>query len=596
MSYPSSFENRGIDEWLECYGGGESSRPREASDVEESQGVRTPNQPGGDEGPPPEAASTREVSEDDEFQRMLELGLRRTGFQGPHLSEDQLARARRVENHSPEVLDMPFQETNAVLYLPEELRPCKSRKQEKARAGVNLTEWDDDHPTKVVSDGEVLANDEIQPQEASEVQEQDEWDNPQKMAPRVGRGVMDEDSPFKAQVESEDVNLQSREVSEDQGEIDPPVKEDEWAAPGRKKGKKGKKGRSAIVFDVELPLEEARAREVLGDDDLQPQEPQVQTDLEPAVVIEETVQVDRKSRGKEKKSTRFFTNLWDSPSPKARSTEEKRQHSGRESRGYREYSSFLASDADFLVFRKFGAANVRVLLSLQHQVYQYELALDRLDNDLSQNNDVNNGQLEGDDPERQRIVEALHESLSKYSLLPFVPLFPCPANPQPPDAFLIQVAEITKWPTADPVNVRSLKNWHRICRGVISVQDQTYINKIADLCNLVPPDVNPLRRFLDRWNFFMLSPLWWKPTDPDLPVYESPQVIYISDKKMDRFVLFLTVLIWLAMLIAPLWILYFVADAISKLGIITGFIVLFLGVVAVLTDSSPSDMLAATAG
>ena len=347
---------------------------------------------------------------------------------------------------------------------------------------------------------------------------------------------------------------------------------------------------------MELPLEEARAREVLGDDDLQPQEPQVRTDLEPAVVIEETVQVDRKSRGKEKKSTRFFTNLWDSPSPKARSTEEKRQHSGRESRGYREYSSFLASDADFLVFRKFGAANVRVLLSLQHQVYQYELALDRLDNDLSQNNDVNNGQLEGDDPERQRIVEALHESLCKYSLLPFVPLFPCPANPQPPDAFLIQVAEITKWPTADPVNVRSLKNWHRICRGVISVQDQTYINKIADLCNLVPPDVNPLRRFLDRWNFFMLSPLWWKPTDPDLPVYESPQVIYISDKKMDRFVLFLTVLIWLAMLIAPLWILYFVADAISKLGIITGFIVLFLGVVAVLTDSSPSDMLAATAG
>ena len=218
--------------------GGESSRPREASDVEESQGVRTPNQPGGNEDPPPKAASTREVSEDDEFQRILELGLRRTGFQGPHLSEDQLAHAKQVKNHSPKVLDMPFQETNAVLYFPEELRPRKSRKQEKAHAGVNLTEWDDDHPTKVVSDGEVLANDEIQPQEASEVQEQDEWDNPKKMAARVRREVMDEDSPLKAQVESEDVNLQSREVSEDQGEIDPPVK-DEWAAHKSIKGKKG---------------------------------------------------------------------------------------------------------------------------------------------------------------------------------------------------------------------------------------------------------------------------------------------------------------------------------------------------------------------
>jgi hypothetical protein len=90
--------------------------------------------------------------------------------------------------------------------------------------------------------------------------------------------------------------------------------------------------------------------------------------------------------------------------------------------------------------------------------------------------------------------------------------------------------------------------------------------------------------------------LWWKAAKSDLPVSESPSIIYIEDKKMDRFILFLTVLVWLAMLIAPLWILFFVANAIAKLGIITGFIVLFLGVVAVLTDSSPSDMLAATAG
>jgi hypothetical protein len=190
-------------------------------------------------------------------------------------------------------------------------------------------------------------------------------------------------------------------------------------APRKNKKKEGKK--SAIVLDWELPLEEARAREVLGDDDLQPREPQGRTVLESAVVIEETVQVVRKSKDKSARMAARYS----SPSPKARSIEEKRQHSGRESHGYREYSSFLASDADFLVFRKFGAANVRVLLSLQHQVSQCESALDRLDNDLSRNDDVNNGHLEGDDPERQRIVEALHESLSKYSLLPFVPPFPC---------------------------------------------------------------------------------------------------------------------------------------------------------------------------
>jgi hypothetical protein len=337
--------------------------------------------------------------------------------------------------------------------------------------------------------------------------------------------------------------------------------------------------------DEDPPPEAARTREVSEDDDLQPRKPQVRTDLESAIVIEESVQI-----------------LFDSSSPKARSTEEKRQRSRRDSLGYREYSSFLASDADFLIFRKFGAMNVRVLLSLQHQVSQYESALGDLDNNLSRSNDVNNGCLEGDNPERQRIVEALYESLSKYSLLPFIPLFPCPANPQPPDEFLIQVAEINKWSTADPVNVTSLKSWHRFYRGVISIQDQTYIDKAADLCNLVPRYISPLRRFLE-WlpssRFSRLSPLWRKAAHSDLPVSESPQVIYIEsikDNTIERFVLFLTVLIWLGMLIAPLWVLYFVASAIDKLGIITGFIILFLGVIAVLTDSSPSDMLAATAG
>ena len=65
---------------------------------------------------------------------------------------------------------------------------------------------------------------------------------------------------------------------------------------------------------------------------------------------------------------------------------------------------------------------------------------------------------------------------------------------------------------------------------------------------------------------------------------------------MDRLVSILAVLIGLTILIAPVWMLYFVAYAVAKLGIITELIILFLGVVAVLMDSSPSDMLAATAG
>jgi hypothetical protein len=70
----------------------------------------------------------------------------------------------------------------------------------------------------------------------------------------------------------------------------------------------------------------------------------------------------------------------------------------------------------------------------------------------------------------------------------------------------------------------------------------------------------------------------------------------MEDEKIDNFVRFVTLVIWLVMLIVPLWALYFVVKAVHKLAAITGFIVLFLAVMAIFTDTKPSEMLAATAG
>lgn len=47
--------------------------------------------------------------------------------------------------------------------------------------------------------------------------------------------------------------------------------------------------------------------------------------------------------------------------------------------GYRAYSSFLASDDNFLVFRRFGNLNARVLLFLQDQICRFEERLEELD-------------------------------------------------------------------------------------------------------------------------------------------------------------------------------------------------------------------------
>jgi hypothetical protein len=50
------------------------------------------------------------------------------------------------------------------------------------------------------------------------------------------------------------------------------------------------------------------------------------------------------------------------------------------------------------------------------------------------------------------------------------------------------------------------------------------------------------------------------------------------------------------MLIAPLWILEFVHGSMNRLAVITGFIVLFLWLIAFGTAARPFESLAATAG
>ncbi len=85
---------------------------------------------------------------------------------------------------------------------------------------------------------------------------------------------------------------------------------------------------------------------------------------------------------------------------------------------YKEYSSLLATDSDFLVFKRFGASNARVLLALQDDVMRKERALA----------DIEMAVRQSVGPEKERIhiarfsneagnaIEELYSSLDRYSL------------------------------------------------------------------------------------------------------------------------------------------------------------------------------------
>lgn len=72
-------------------------------------------------------------------------------------------------------------------------------------------------------------------------------------------------------------------------------------------------------------------------------------------------------------------------------------------------------------------------------------------------------------------------------------------------------------------------------------------------------------------------------------------ITYISDKRIDRFITVVIVVVGMMMLIAPMWILQSLADQTQKLGTITAFIVVFLGLISYTSVAKPFEALAATA-
>jgi hypothetical protein len=86
--------------------------------------------------------------------------------------------------------------------------------------------------------------------------------------------------------------------------------------------------------------------------------------------------------------------------------------------GYRGFSAFLASDNDFLIFRRFGAINARLLLYLQDEICVLEKELEDLEDLHAQDDarDIHNGSFRHEElPARTKLLEALNVKVREYS-------------------------------------------------------------------------------------------------------------------------------------------------------------------------------------
>jgi hypothetical protein len=152
-----------------------------------------------------------------------------------------------------------------------------------------------------------------------------------------------------------------------------------------------------------------------------------------------------------------------------------------------------------------------------------------------------------------------------------------------------------KQPNPDPCDVTSLQNWHWNHGNAIAKNEYEYLSHDRDLLSVVLADKTPLRRLLHRSKLFRLNPFWKKDKMPEIPLYDEGLVTYHSDKRVDRFISCVVLAIGTVMLLAPMWILTVLQGSNLKLGIISLFIVLFLGLVSSVTVAKPFETLAATA-
>lgn len=81
--------------------------------------------------------------------------------------------------------------------------------------------------------------------------------------------------------------------------------------------------------------------------------------------------------------------------------------------------------------------------------------------------------------------------------------------------------------------------------------------------------------------------------------FETETTVYHKDEVVDKIVTCVTVMLGLAMLICPLWLLQHISaqqpNLEIRLGVITGFICLFTILLSLFTVAKPFEVLAATA-
>ncbi|KAL8922483.1 MAG: hypothetical protein Q9172_003548 [Xanthocarpia lactea] len=256
----------------------------------------------------------------------------------------------------------------------------------------------------------------------------------------------------------------------------------------------------------------------------------------------------------------------------------------RKYRGYPAMCTWMASDDDFFVVRRFGRLSARVALLMQNRIVRLESIVHAEDAKWIKG-DGDNGSFDLDpSKERQNAMDELVWRLEQYQ------------------RFVLDHSKLKARPDATKRQISNVKNWLGNNNGPIRPQEVSFIEEEGDLMPMVPRIKPPLRRFLDRFDMIGRIGCWRrKAKQLDQRHYNHPKnfesetTIYNIEETIDKFVTCVTIGLGLIMLIAPLWLLQYVVNDMGRLKIITGCLIVFTILLSIVVVARPFEVLAATA-
>ena len=166
-------------------------------------------------------------------------------------------------------------------------------------------------------------------------------------------------------------------------------------------------------------------------------------------------------------------------------------------------SSFVASDDDLFVLRRFQKLGARVALMMQAKIAQLEEDLMKED-DLGKDEKQHCGTFLHDPrAKRVAIMDEIKCRLTEYRMCQtFAGRACCCLANAHSERFILDHSALKARPDANEFQIQNVKTWMKNNKGSITAGEAKFITREGDLMPMVPKVKSPLRRFIDRYQLF----------------------------------------------------------------------------------------------